>query len=59
VRSIIAEFTPHKQHNENAAGDPNCQSKDIDKTISLMPEEISDSNLKIVTKHVSFLKYMN
>jgi hypothetical protein len=48
---IVRPFMLHIQHDEQATGNTNCQTHDVDKRILLLLEQTAQSDLEIVPKH--------
>ena len=53
MEAVIAAFMDYKKYDQDAAGDPDCQSKDIDQRIGLLPDQVSYGYLKEVLKHTA------
>jgi len=49
MKTIIAPFTPDKQHDKQATGYPDSQPEYIDSAISFMTKEITNGNFEIVS----------
>jgi hypothetical protein len=49
--AIVAEFIHNKKDNQEAAGYPESQSGNVDKGVSFLPQQVSQSDFKIVSNH--------
>jgi hypothetical protein len=51
MKAVIAKLIPHKEENQHAAGDPQCQPENIDEGVGLVFEKIAKCNFEMVFKH--------